>query len=544
MSKSKILIVGIVIILLGCNGQQKTSITGILKEPRTNKTSLPNSLVFELNQTYGGNDDDFGVSIIQMDDDGFIIAGNTVSFGAGAYDAWLVKISATGEVMWNQTYGGFAADIVWAIIQTSSGGFALAGHSNSFGANGGDFFLIKVSASGELLWNRTYGGLSTDSASSLIQTDDGGFLLAGNTKSFGAGEIDLWVVKTDPMGMMVWNQTYGGLSGDWATSFIQTPDNGFLLAGETSSFGAGESDMWVVKINATGEMVWNQTYGGSLEDHTHSLVQTSDNGFLLAGETNSFGAGESDMWVVKINETGEMVWNQTYGGPSNDRAYSLVQTSDNGFLLVGDTFSYGIGRRDGWVVKTDSIGEVQWNHTYGSPSHERLNAIIQTNDGGFALVGEGEPPGGVKYDIWLLVAPHLSTPTVLFPNDGEILTGWKPIHWTASHDLFEHSITYFVSYSVDNGTSWITIGTETTSALFSWDTTTVTDGSTYLVRVNASCSEGVWKMDISDTLFTVDNIKDNSPNFQIHWPFLFSVSSLPVIIISKKIAKRHKYSKL
>jgi len=201
-------------------------------------------------------------------------------------------------------------------------------------------------------WDRTYGGPAWDTTYSMIQTSDGGFAMAGTTESFGAGAYDFWLVKTDSSGIMQWNKTYGGAYSDIATRVIQASDGGYVLTGSTYSFGAGSSDMWLVKTDSSGIMQWNKTYGGvASELSAWSFVRASDGGYVLAGYTESFGAGFADVWLVKTDSSGIMQWNKTFGGPDLDYANCIIQTCDGGYALAGHTESYGAGGGDIWLIK-------------------------------------------------------------------------------------------------------------------------------------------------------------------------------------------------
>ncbi|MHA1978691.1 MAG: hypothetical protein ACW98I_17445, partial [Candidatus Hodarchaeales archaeon] len=166
----------------------------------------------------------------------------------------------------------------------------------------------------EIEWENTFGGIDEEWPGFLVQTVDGGFVLSGWTTSYGAGGRDFWLVKTDTNGQAEWNKTYGGIADEDANSMIQTADGGFVFVGGTTSYGAGSGDFWILKTNATGQMEWNQTYGGIADDFAVSAVQTADGGFAFAGGTESVGAGGQDFWLVKTNATGQAEWNQTYGG--------------------------------------------------------------------------------------------------------------------------------------------------------------------------------------------------------------------------------------
>jgi hypothetical protein len=210
------------------------------------------------------------------------------------------------------------------------------------------------------VWNQTYGGTDSDGADSVVQTADGGFVLAGDTRLSWDSSADYWLIKTDASGNHEWNHTYGGAQSDHAHSVVQTTDGGYALAGETASFGAGRSDVWLVKTDASGTPLWDKTYGGRFYDAAFSLVQTVDGGYALAGYSYSFGTDFNvpDFWLVKVDGNGNHVWNQTYGGPPLDRARCVVQTMDGGFALVGETWSYGAGEDDVYLVKTDEFGVI------------------------------------------------------------------------------------------------------------------------------------------------------------------------------------------
>jgi hypothetical protein len=307
---------------------------------------------------------DWAFSLVETADGGYAIAGYTNSSGAD-YDFWLVKTDGVGNVEWNQTYGGPAVDIPGTLVVTSDGGYAIAGTTDSFGAGNTDFWLVKTDAAGNMEWNKTYGGADYDAASSLIVTSDGGYAIAGYTRSFGAGDRDFWLVKTDAAGNMEWNQTYGGANSEEAGSLVVTSDGGYAIAGAwdvvydidpVHGFSISNGDFWLVKTDAFGNMEWNQTYGGAWSDRAGSLVVTSDGGYALAGITNSSGIEDGDFWLVKTDAFGNMEWNRTYGGTDYDCAESLIATSDGGYALAGFTSSFGVGGGDFWLIKTDENG--------------------------------------------------------------------------------------------------------------------------------------------------------------------------------------------
>jgi predicted secreted protein len=361
----------------------------------------------EWTKAYGGANSEVARSVIQTSDGGYLLAGETVSFGAGGKDFWLVKTDSSGNMEWNKTYGGTKNDMAFSVVETSGGGYALTGRTNSFGLGIADFWLVKVDSSGGHEWNKTYGGTGVDAARCVVQTSDEGYALAGFTESFGAGGQDFWLVKTDSSGNMEWNKTYGGTGVDAARCVVQTSDGGYILTGETNSFGAGDTDFWLVKVDSSGGHEWNKTYGGPLTESAFSVVEVSDGGYALAGRIRSLGEGRLDFWLVKVDSSGHHEWNKTYGGTGNDPAHSMVEANiveagDGGYALAGFTQSFGAGGQDGWLIKTDDSGNMEWNKTYGGTGNDVLNSVAKTGDGGYALVGFTESFGAGGQDFWLV----------------------------------------------------------------------------------------------------------------------------------------------
>jgi len=353
-------------------------------------------------RTYGGSSTDRAYSVQQTTDGGYIVAGYTSSFGAGGYDFYLVKTNPLGEALWTRTYGGSGDDFGQSVQQTADGGYIVAGITQSFGAGGPDFYLVKTNSQGDTLWTRTYGGSGEDDAYSVQETADGGYVVAGQTNSFGAGEDDCYVVKTNSLGDTLWTRTYGGSSRDWANSVQQTADTGYVVAGATQSFGAGDWDFYLVKTNSQGDTLWTRTYGGSSYDWANSVDTTSDGGYIVAGTTESFGAGSKDFYLVKTNSLGDTLWTRTYGGSRNDGAGSVQQTADGGYIVAGYTNSFSAGDWDFYLVKTNSQGDTLWTRTHGGSSTDRAYSVQQTADGGYIVAGYTESFGAGDCDFYLV----------------------------------------------------------------------------------------------------------------------------------------------
>ncbi|MFA5778239.1 MAG: hypothetical protein WC870_01990, partial [Candidatus Paceibacterota bacterium] len=350
-------------------------------------------------QTYGGVGwGDVAYSVQQTVDGGYVVAGST-SFGAGSNDFWVLKLDPSGNITWEKTYGGVGSDIAYSIQQTTDGGYVVAGISNF------DYWILKLDSAGAITWQKTYGGASGDTAKSIQQTADGGYIIAGETYSFGAGSNeDYWVLKLDSAGAITWQKTYGGAGTDYAKSIQQTADGGYVLAGYTDSVGAGSYDFLILKLDSAGVITWQKTYGGAFGELLFSAQQTADGGYVLAGYTNSpAGGGNYDFWVLKLDSAGAITWQKKYGGAGTDYAKSIQQTADGGYIVTGETFSFGPGG-DILILKLDSAGAISWQKTYGGVGWDNYysNSVKQTADGGYITAGYTDFYGAGGYDFWVL----------------------------------------------------------------------------------------------------------------------------------------------
>jgi len=365
-------------------------------------------------QSYGDIGDDWGYAVIQTADRGFVLAGTTFNNETGDYDAWLVKTDTSGMPQWDQLYGSYADDWAYTIIQTADGGFAFAGttYSGSFGLGEWDGWLVKTDASGEYQWDQLYGTDEDDEVYAIIQTADGGFALTGTTFDNETGNYDAWLVKTDVGGDQQWDQIFGSYEDDWGYAVIQTADGGFVLAGTTFNNETGDNDAWLLKTDASGEYQWDQLYGTDEADEAYAAIQTADGGFALTGTTFDNETGDYDAWLVKTDASGEYQWDQLYGTDKDDEAYAAIQTTDGGFALAGYTDSSGVGVWDAWLVKTDASGVVEWTQTYGDEEDNWVESVIQTADGKFVLAGTTFNNETDDYDFWLMKAvspPEMTT---------------------------------------------------------------------------------------------------------------------------------------
>lgn len=353
-------------------------------------------------KVYGGSGYDWSYSIKETSDGGYIAVGYTNSFGAGSGDILVIKLNNDGSVAWQKTYGGSADDWARNIQQTTDGGYIIAGYSYSFGAGSGDAWVLKLAGDGSVQWEKTYGGAGSDRVNFIQQTADGGYVAAGRTISFGTGSGDIWVLKLNTDGSPAWQKTYGGSGDDWARYVHQTSDGGYLVAGYTPSFGAGDDDVWILRLDNYGSVVWEKTYGGVGTDRAYFVQQMPDGRLMAVGMASSFGAGSGDFWILNMREDGSVIWEKTYGGAGYDRAYSLQQTPDGGYIVAGRTSSFGYGVGELWMIKLGKDGTVLWEKTYGGINFDRANAVELTSDGGYIMAGYTYTFGSGNSDAWVL----------------------------------------------------------------------------------------------------------------------------------------------
>ena len=372
-------------------------------------------------RTYGGSAQDQAQCVQQTTDGGYIVGGFTRSFGVGEYDFYLVKTDDSGDTLWTRTYGGSVSDNGRYVQQTTDGGYIFAGQTRSYGAGSADFWLVKTDDSGDTLWTRTYGGSSGDYGYCVQQTTDGGYIVTGSTSSFGAGSADLYLVKTDDSGNTLWTRTYGGSGHDYARSVQQTDDGGYIIAGYGTSFGAGGYDFYLVKTDDSGDTLWIRTYGGSSDDFGYCVQQITDGGYIITGSTSSFGAGGDDIYLVKTDADGDTLWTRTYGGSEGESGQSVQQTTDGGYIVAGKTSSFGAGNEDVYLIKTGDNGDTLWTRTYGGTDKDYANSVQQTSDGGYIIAGDTysfTPPEGVNFYLVRVAGEELPAVSIeIVPDD-------------------------------------------------------------------------------------------------------------------------------
>ncbi len=407
------------------------------------------------NHTFGGISYDEGFSVQETNDCGYIIAGATLSYGAGNWDVWLLKIDYYGNEEWNSTFGGSGYDSSYSVQQTNDGGYILTGCTSSYGAGNSDVWLIKTDTNGNEQWNSTFGGSDTDWGYSIDQTSDDGYIITGYTDSYGAGNSDVCLIKIDSSGNQKWYKTFGGSDYDRGRAVLQTNDSGYIITGYTVSYDTDTSgcDVWLIKTDSNGIQQWQKTFGGSgipnKFDIGYSIKQTSDDGYIIAGDTEIYFISKADFLLIKTDSSGNEEWYKTFGGLSADRGRSVLQTSDGGYVILGWVSSYGPGDSDVWLIKTDSNGNYDWNYTFRfeEDSLDWGYSVQQTRDNGFIIAGSTMPDGWSKTcssksiykegtDVWLIrIAGENQPPNI--PKINGTISGKPGIEYTYCIDAID-----------------------------------------------------------------------------------------------------------
>ncbi|WP_350289419.1 hypothetical protein [uncultured Croceitalea sp.] len=395
-------------------------------------------------KNFGGSGNESPRSIIQTLDGGYAVLGFTdstdgdlVSKNLNVNDYWLLKLDVDGNMQWQRTYGGSKDDQGQQVIQTSDGGYAITGYAMSDDGDGSnnegfhDNWILRLDASGDILWEKSFGFSGHDHSYDIVETPDGGLFFSGFldvTSSNGEGSTgkssgltrhgvgEFWGTRLDADGNILWRKFFGGSNNDRSFGVINAYDGGFILSGasESDDFdisnSKGSYDFWVVKVDKNGNFEWEQSFGGTGIDQSYDITKTSDGNYVLVGNTFSSDTqvtknnGESDIWLIKINDAGELIWQHSYGGSSFDAAHSVNLTSSGGFLISGNSrssdkdASVNQGENDFWMLTIDQNGKILREFSLGGTDLDFAYDAIQTSDGSIMLVGETASSNFPKID--------------------------------------------------------------------------------------------------------------------------------------------------
>ncbi|MBR9974731.1 MAG: T9SS type A sorting domain-containing protein [Bacteroidetes bacterium] len=353
-------------------------------------------------RAYGGERFDSGSQVLETADGGFIVLGTTRSVSNDTTDAWVVRTDAKGDTLWTKTYGGNKWDSGIALQPGSDGGYVLVLSSNSVSDNY-DILLIKIDEQGGTVWSKVYGGPQTDYPHAMASTNEGGYVILAHTLSFGMGSLDYYLLKVDQKGDSLWSRTYGGVGSDWGGTVQQTADGGYILSGDTQSFGDEDGDVYLVKTDAAGDTLWTRTYGGAGRDRAYNVQQTRDNGYLVVGYTEGLGAAEENGLIIKTDAAGEMEWTQVINGDKNCRLLHARELSLDDYLVAGSAYVNEEKDYDAYLLRLDGSGSPVWTRYFGGTKYDQADFVGQTSDGGFVFVGGTESFGPDKgYEMYLV----------------------------------------------------------------------------------------------------------------------------------------------
>ncbi|HEY8542872.1 MAG TPA: hypothetical protein VIL29_10850 [Pseudothermotoga sp.] len=350
-------------------------------------------------KTFGGNNVDYGRCVLTIND-GFLAVGSTSSYGAGGFDIYVLKIDIHGNRLWHKTFGGKADDFAFCVVK-ARGGYLIAGWTKSFGAGKSDVYILKIDEDGNKLWEKTYGGPGDDYAYQTLVIDNG-FVIVGSTRSFEGKASQAYVIKIDEEGEIVWEKNYGMESDEGLFSIEKTAD-GYLAVGQSNK--SGNFDAYFLWLSESGEMIKEEYRGGPYEDFIYRIKRTVDGGYVAVGASES-PQYNRNFYVVRLNNEGKLSWERIYHGPKPDVARCVLEMAD-GYLVFGSTNSYGAGYDDFYLLKIDSKGEKLWSKTYGGKGFDVGYCIATIPVGGFIMIGDTTSTGSGGFDIYILKIDEL-----------------------------------------------------------------------------------------------------------------------------------------
>ncbi len=361
------------------------------------------SLSIDWAKTYGQKADDYAICIVPVGNDSFVLGGGTKTSVSHLDNFWVKKIDRNGDTIWTKSKNSSILDYVKAIIQTPDGGFVLSGFNKPYGQDGPDnAAFVKLDKDGNIVWNVTTLKQVDEAPNAIIKNSQGQFFYIGHLFLKNSSHFIAYMGLIDQNGDTLWRKSFVNNYTTDAQSVIEVKDGGYVITGYKDVSGNGNFDAWVAKVDKGGNLLWEKTYGGVMEDSGHKVIETPDNHYIILGETDSQGSGGSDVWIFEIDSAGKVIWEKTYGGKEDDKGFSLIRTYDGGYLIGATTKSYGSGSLDAWLIKIDSDGNYQWSTTIGGPKEDALNSVIETNPNEYIMVGMTNSYGSGGYDAWVV----------------------------------------------------------------------------------------------------------------------------------------------
>lgn len=406
-------------------------------------------------KSHGGSFDDDAFCITRVFGNGYMIAGRSISpdgdrtNALGSDDVWLLRINDNGDTLWQKSLGGTTYEVPYIIRQLPDSGYIFAGKtaSNNIDVSGNhgieDFWVVRTDSSANIIWQKCYGGTGIDIGAELKALSDGGFVIVGRNNSNDGnitgnhGSTDIWVIRLDSLGNLLWQKSLGGSSVEWGTAIIQTSDGGYLVGGSTFSNNGdvsgnhGASDFWIVKLDSAGTLVWQKTYGGSANEQCMAIVENASGNFILCGYTVSNNGdvtgnhGSDDVWLVEINNTGTLIWQKTYGGSQSDFGYHMNIMPNGNYIVCGSSasadgdVSLNHGDYDYWIFMIDLSGNLLWETSVGGSAEDQPHYIIPHTNGNLIVTGSTRSSDGdvsfnhsAMKDYWTVMFHGMTTVNV------------------------------------------------------------------------------------------------------------------------------------
>jgi len=389
----KVLIGTIVSLALFSIAAQAAGVKKIQKKPTYEKV---------WQEIYGDSDTDRAMGVVALEGGDVAVVGTCKSFGALQSDICVTRVNAKGKTIWRKMLGGKNMDIAAGISRAKDGSLFVVGTSRSFSEKRDrDIYVAKIALDGKGIWQATFGKERAEYGRAIAGTDDGGALVVGETESFGNGYKDIFIVKVDAKGHMISEKVMGGEKEELVRGLTRTIDGSLVMVGSREIDRVGDSDFFVLKMDQDGKKIWARTYGGEYEDILNGVTPTLDGGIVAAGSTRSWGSKQTDLTVLKFSKEGKLIWHKIYGYKRYDFANAVTVTRNGDFIIAGGTDSMGEGVYDIYILALDRNGELFWSGLYGDRNTDIAHGVTRTSDGSIVVVGESDSYSNAK-DFFLL----------------------------------------------------------------------------------------------------------------------------------------------
>ncbi|UCH89757.1 MAG: hypothetical protein JSV49_03670 [Thermoplasmata archaeon] len=430
--------------------------------------------------TFGSGFSDEASSVLQTYDGGFVILGTTKFSGVGYTDIWLIKTNATGQQEWNRTYGGLNADVGYDMALTSDGGFIITGITRLEGNDDFDIYILKINSTGSEQWSRTFGGDEDDHGNSVKQTPEGDYII-GAQKGYLEEDFlvyTAWLIKLNSSGIEIWNKTYGE-NAHRIDEVIITSDGGYLIGGLYHKKDILIEFAWLMKTDSDGVEQWSSFFQMGYTNFITSVIQTSDGGYAFAGYTDLYKKYKN-IWILKTDSKGEEQWNYTFGGNLHEFGEDIIEVSDGGFVICGNSGDYNAENFDVYLIRTDEEGKFLWFKTFGGKDYDFGYSLLEADNGNFVVAGTTMSFGTGASDI-ILMTFDPKTPeyvpnqppicSISYPQFYDEISGGIQIQGTASDP---DSYIFVIFIRIDDG-SWFSVS-ESSNWVHFWNSTSVPNG--------------------------------------------------------------------